>query len=179
MHWTILIVIHVAVFWVIPLSGNYTLYLKFYCTTDPAKKSVYPYGCRNFHDTAYLRYFWLLFIVYLTLSANQIRYGLPTERIASSVCQYYHQSEDDLLGELAALGGQIFMSLPYAIELRCLLDFTFSKTALDIFQFWQLFLYHITLYNAKMSNRSYVIKVMGSTTPLLDKILLAGSSAAS
>ena len=63
------------------------------------------------------------------------------------------------------------MAIPFATELRCLLDFTFSKTALDIFQFWQLFQYHIELYCAKNGNISYVKKVLGSKTPMFDKCL--------
>ena len=31
------------------------------------------------------------------------------------------------------IGAQVFMAIPFAIEVRCLLDFTFSKTALDVF----------------------------------------------
>jgi piezo-type mechanosensitive ion channel component 1/2 len=30
----------------------------------------------------------------------------------------------------------VYQAIPFAVELRCLLDFTFSKTSLDIFQFW-------------------------------------------
>jgi hypothetical protein len=44
----------------------------------------------------------------------------------SSVLQY-----DD--NPLALIGANIYYSIPFAIELRCLLDFTLSKTSLDIF----------------------------------------------
>lgn len=83
---------------------------------------------------------------------------------ASSVLQYH---EDPL----ALLGAQVYAAIPFAIEIRCLLDFTFSKTSLDIFQFWQLFQYHLELYIAKNGNYSYVVKPLGSATLLLDKII--------
>jgi hypothetical protein len=63
------------------------------------------------------------------------------------------------------------MAIPFAIEVRCVLDFTFSKTALDVFQFWQLFMYHIELYVVKNGNWSYTYKQLGSKTILLDKCI--------
>lgn len=63
------------------------------------------------------------------------------------------------------------MAIPFAIELRCLFDFTFTKTSLDVFQFWQLFMYHIELYLAKMGNESYVLKVYGAPVLFLDYLI--------
>jgi hypothetical protein len=82
----------------------------------------------------------------------------------SSVLQY-----DD--NPLAVIGANVYYSIPFAIELRCLLDFTFSKTALDNFQFWQLFMYHMDLYLAKNGNVSYVRKILGEPIWLIDKII--------
>lgn len=65
----------------------------------------------------------------------------------------------------------IYGMLPFVIEIRCLLDFTFSKTSLDVFQFWQLFFYHWELYIGHTGNRWYTIKTMGSLTPCLDKFI--------
>jgi hypothetical protein len=47
-------------------------------------------------------------------------------RKPSSVLQYNGDA-------LALVGAQVYMGIPYATEIRCLLDFTFNKTALDIF----------------------------------------------
>lgn len=38
------------------------------------------------------------------------------------------------------------MAIPFAVELRCLIDFVFTKTSLDIFWIWQLFNYQMELY---------------------------------
>jgi len=46
----------------------------------------------------------------------------------SSVLQYYN--------DLAKLGADIYISIPFAVEIRCLLDFTMSKTSLDMFQYY-------------------------------------------
>lgn len=160
MHWIVLIVTHVFIFWYIPISGNVALYDSAECLDEEGVKQ---YGCKSFHKNPYLRLMYGIILMYLVLSALQIRYGMPTQRIASSVMSKNTQPQFIL--------SQIFMNIPFAVEVRCLLDFTFSKTSLDIFQFWQLFQYHLELYSAKMGNESYGYKVLGSPTELLDKII--------
>lgn len=65
----------------------------------------------------------------------------------------------------------VYMMIPFAAELRCLCDFTFTKTSLDVFQYWQLFNYHVEFYQAKMGNDSYVIKVFGAEVLFEDYII--------
>lgn len=78
---------------------------------------------------------------------------------------------DTYIGFAGYLGCQAYMMLPFAAELRCLFDFVFTKTALDVFQFWQLFNYHMELYVAHFGNQSYVIKVMGVPVTFEDYLL--------
>lgn len=61
--------------------------------------------------------------------------------------------------------------MPFAIELRCLLDFTFSRTALDVFQFTQTYSYHMELYLTKLGNKFYNEKQLGSPTTQFDKCI--------
>jgi hypothetical protein len=72
---------------------------------------------------------------------------------------------------LAFGAANMFYSLPFAVEVRCLLDFTFSKTSLDIFQFWQTFVYHVELYVSKNGNVSYTRRILGTRTPIMDKCI--------
>lgn len=46
MHFTLLILAHIFIFWVIPITGNYKLYGSARCNKD---EEVY-YGCKNFHQ---------------------------------------------------------------------------------------------------------------------------------
>jgi hypothetical protein len=71
---------------------------------------------------------------------------LPISKIATSVCAAI---------EVDALFGTLYLAIPFAAELRCLLDFAFSKTSLDNFQFWQCFGYHIEIAMAKRGNQFY------------------------
>ena len=98
---------------------------------------------------------------YLLMSASQLRYGFPLHKIPSSLLDKYNP--------YSQIGVQIFYAIPFGVELRCLMDFAFSTTALDNNQFWQMFQFHYDLYNAKVSNTFYGEKVLGSEAEALDK----------
>lgn len=109
-------------FWYIPISGNVQLYGDSECNPESKEQ----YGCKDFHDNPTLRKFYILICIVLGLSALQMRYGFTIMKKASSVLQYHNNP-------LALIGAQVYMAIPFATEIRCLLDFTFSKTSLDIF----------------------------------------------
>lgn len=159
MHWTILIVGHFLVFWFFPIRGNYQLYDKPQC--DEVEGQFY--GCKNFHKNWQLRVFYILICLYLTFSALQLSYGFPIMKKPSSVTQYYT--------DVANIGGIIYSSIPFIPELRNVLDFTMSKTSLDVFQFMQLWQYHYELYAAKNGNRWYGEKPLGMETDPTEKCL--------
>lgn len=120
LHWIMIIFVHLFVFWYIPITGNNTLYDSPECPEDTEQ-----YGCKSFHKNIYLRLFYFFFIMYIMLSSLQIKNGMPIQKIASSVTYYYND-----IAYFACVG---YMAVPFAVEVRCLLDFTFSKTALDLF----------------------------------------------
>ena len=117
----------------------------------------------NFHENPYLRVLYVLIVLYLIASSYQLSYGFPIMKKPSSILQYYE--------DLPKLGADIYTAIPFAVELRCLLDFTMSKTALDLFQFYQLFWYHYELYAAKVANRYYGIKVLGMRIDRIEKCI--------
>jgi hypothetical protein len=160
MHMIILAVAHLFIFWFIPITGNYKLYNQASCKADQEKF----YGCKNFHNNPYLRAFYIFICLYLLLSALQIRHGFPIFKKTSSVLQY---NDNPLFLILA----NVYSGLPFMVELRALLDFTFSKTSLDIFQFWQLWQYNYELFCAKNSNISYTRRIIGTKAWWLDKII--------
>lgn len=121
------------------------------------------YGCKNFHENYWLRVFYVLIILYLVLSSLQLSYGFPILKKPSSVLQYNN--------DLGNIGATLYMSIPFACELRCLADFAFTKTSLDIFQFYQLFVYHQMMFVGKNGNRYYDNKVLGSQTTRVEKCI--------
>lgn len=92
-----------------------------------------------------------------------MRKGLPTFKITSSLMTEYEWYYNIRM--------IVYMMIPFAAELRCLCDFSFTKTSLDVFQYWQLFNYHVELYQAKLGNDSYVVKIFGAEVEFLDYII--------
>lgn len=127
LHWLILICSHILIFYYIPLVGNIELYGVIEgprCNDE--EKDKFKYGCKNFHSMWYSMVFYALICLYLYLSAKQMRYGLPTFKIASCVLNSYEWYD--------TIKAQVYVMIPFAMELRCLCDYTFTKkTSLDIF----------------------------------------------
>lgn len=66
-----------------------------------------------------------MFCVYFTLSASQIRFGLPELKKGGF-----------LLGNYSVVSKLIFETwyyIPFLFELKTILDWTFNETALDVF----------------------------------------------
>jgi len=128
---------HIYVFWYVPIHGNMTLFGEARCNME---KNNEGYHCKNFWMNPHLRILYVLFVIYLTFSSLQLRYGFPTIKIPSSVLKTHT--------DLGKIGADIFYAVPFAVELRCIIDFTMTKTSLDVFQFFQLYVYHYYIYGA-------------------------------
>lgn len=122
MHMILLFLIHFYVFWYVPISGNIELYGSPNC--DKSKMKYY--GCKDFHRNSTLKFFYLVLCCYLFMSAMQIKFGLPIMKKPSSILQY----NDNLVFYGLA---NVYQALPFIVEIRCLIDFSFAKTSLDIF----------------------------------------------
>jgi len=146
----VLIFAHIYCFWFIPIKGNMQLYGQAACKEDEKRW----YGCFNFKENGYIRFLYILFVLYLMASSYQISLGFPTLKKASSVMQWYN--------DVGFVIAQVYILLPFIVEIRCLLDWIFAKTSLDIFQFWQLFNYHWEMYVFWCGNKWYTIKPLGS-----------------
>jgi ABC-type polysaccharide transport system permease subunit len=81
MHMALLVLIHIYVFWYVPIRGNMALYGSPKC--DKSKEKYY--GCKDFHKNPTLKFFYLVLCGYLFLSALQIKFGIPIRKIPSSV----------------------------------------------------------------------------------------------
>jgi len=65
MHWIILVVGHLFIFWYIPIHGN----LKMYGQPQCNQAQVEDYGCKDFHNNFYVRILYLLVVIYLVISS--------------------------------------------------------------------------------------------------------------
>ena len=109
-------------------SGIFLSLEIWYCTinlTATTSELKEYYGCKNFHNNPALKGLYLFLCMYMCLSAIQLSYGFPIMRKPSSVLNYDN--------DLAKIGSDVFAMIPFLVELRCLIDFTFHKTSLDMF----------------------------------------------
>lgn len=63
---------------------------------------------------------------------------------------------------LAKVVFEVWYYIPFLFELRTIIDWTFTKTALDVFQSIKLAQVQSDMYIAKCSNKSYKEKQLGS-----------------
>ena len=73
--------------------------------------------------------------------------------------------------QVAVICASLYWSLPFIIELRSLLDFTMSKTSLDMFQYFQLFQYNWDMFITKNGNVYYTRKIIGEKKGLFEKFI--------
>lgn len=125
----LLLAYHVVIFWVFPIASNDAIYGQPHCNRN-AESTFKQYGCFDFKSNFHLIFFYIIFCQYFRLSALQIRYGYADWKEPSSLTSTY--------GVFPWLGNMIFYSLPFLLELKTVLDWCFTKTSMDVFQWLEL-----------------------------------------
>jgi hypothetical protein len=151
MQWLLLLIVHGFVFWYFPTQGNYKLQNHAWCE-EPSLT-----GCNEFGGNWALIMFYLFYCCYFWLSAVQIRLGLPEIRKGNIMMSGYSN-----INRLSLKG---FMSIPFIFELKTFADWTFTKTSLDVFQWFILNCAHAELFLAKCLQGNYQRKPLGKPIP--------------
>jgi piezo-type mechanosensitive ion channel component 1/2 len=103
--------------------------------------------CNEFGGNLTLICFYILYCCYFWVSAMQIREGVPEIKKGSFMMNSY-----SVVNKLAFQG---FMAIPFLFELKTFVDWTFTKTALDVFQWFILTATHAELFVAKCVQGRY------------------------
>lgn len=145
----LLILIHVLVFWVWPIKANVDLMATPFCqfTGDQGDK------CNEVFMNWTLVVFYLLYCGYFFVSALQIRYGLPELRKGNFAMEGYSAINKGIF-----MG---FMSTPFVFELKIITDWTFTRTALDLFQWIKFESVYGDLFVAKCTNKPIYAHPLG------------------
>jgi hypothetical protein len=158
-QWVLLIIYHALVFWYYPINSNYVIYGTPTC--NPHSKSYASYGCLSFHQNMALIFFYVIFCIYFTLSAIQIRYGLPDYRAGSSLMK-----ERNNLYRYTWL---IYYNIPFLMELKTILDWCFTKTALDLMEWLQVAQFNSEMFLANISGYYTYKKKFGDKIAVAEK----------
>ena len=122
MHIFTVIFNHGIIFFYFPLKGNLNLGLGTFCTKEDQ--------CNDFNKNYLIWIFYIIYLVYFVLSALQIKYGFYDIKRKS----LFKKGQDEIFSNMESL----FHSIPFLYEIKNAIDWTFTHTCLDLFQ-WNKF----------------------------------------
>ncbi len=155
----IIIFCHLLIFFWFPFRGNYINLNTITCT-----KTDEDDNCNSFSNNSYLILCYILYCIYLFFSGLQIRDG------------YYDMKQKSILmnGEKSINGGIYsgFKAIPFVNEIKLALDWTFTKTSLDLFQWAKFESIYDTIYITLCSMTAKKIRPIGKQMTKFEKIIL-------
>ena len=110
---------HFFAFFYFPMTGNNNLLNTVYCNEQDSNL------CNDFTNNAFIIIFYILYIVYLYFSSVQIRLG------------YYDIRRKSLFKRNTNITNymyKIFNAIPFLPQIRNIIDWTFTSTCFDLFQ---------------------------------------------
>ncbi|OMJ84229.1 hypothetical protein SteCoe_14717 [Stentor coeruleus] len=153
-HGILLIGVHLVIFWYFPGNSN-----KVYCENPKRQKT-----CNDFSNNMFLKIFYVLYVLYLTIQAQQIRFGLPSfTEISFPLMRYIGPYTSGLF--------KFYRGAPFLFELRTVIDWTFTKTGLDIFQWFKFEDIQANLFTNQCTQKSISMRSKGANVLILEKCL--------
>ena len=156
-HIFLVISVHLIVFWYLPINGNIGSYGHLSCEDKNDADR-----CNNFEVNRYIQFFYLLYLIYLVFAALQIRESLPSfskptfplMRDASQANYYFFKA---------------YRSAPFLFEIRTLMDWIFTVTALNLFQWFKFEDIYSQLFLNQCYQKSLTYKDYGEKIPKFEK----------
>ena len=122
LHLFITVFIHAFIFIYAPLTGNYNMNRLYYCIKDDPEFEE----CNDFKENASLIWFYIIYMIYFIFSGMQIKFG------------YYDMKRKSLLksgySTINKTINTAFKSIPFIYEIKLAIDWAFTPTSLDLFQ---------------------------------------------
>ena len=158
LHLIITIFSHIFIFFYLPMKGNFNISNAIYCIENEE--------CNDFLYNPYLIIFYLFYVVYLIGSGLQVKYG------------FYDLRRKSLLksGNSSISGGiyAAYKAIPFLYEIKLAIDWTFTSTCLDLFQWNKFEGIYDTIYSTYCSMTAKNIQLVGQTVKKYMKIGMGG-----
>ncbi|OMJ82306.1 hypothetical protein SteCoe_17020 [Stentor coeruleus] len=154
LHGTLLIGVHFVIFWYFPGSSN-----KVYCSSSKNETS-----CNDFTTNIFLRIFYILYVLYLIFEAQQISFGLPNFTEISFPLMRH-------IGPYTSSLFKFYRGAPFLFELRTVIDWTFTKTGLDIFQWFKFEDIQANLFTNQCTQKSISYREKGAHVLIMEKCI--------
>ena len=159
LHLIITIFSHVFVCFYLPMKGNYNIGNAIYCIEDN--------DCNDFTYNPLIIIFYILYVIYLIGSGLQVKYG------------FYDLKRKSILktGNSSINGGiyAAFKAIPFLYELKLAIDWTFTSTCLDLFQWNKFESVYDTIYSTYCSMTAKNSQLIGQKVKKIMKIGLGGT----
>ena len=155
----IVIFAHVFVFFYLPIKGNINISNTFYCLEGEE--------CNDFLNNKIIVIFYILYIFYFFSSGLQIKYG------------FYDMKRKSLLksGNSSISSGIYtgFKSIPFLSEIKLAIDWCFTSTCLDFFQWNKFEGFYDTVYTTYCTMTGVNQKLVGQKVGKILKIGMGGT----
>ena len=160
LHMILVIFGHLFVFFFLPMSGNNNLNNRYYCKEEEDEE------CNDFLNNKMIILFYFFYIIYYIASGLQVKYGF-----------YDMKRKSVLKAKNNSISGGIyngFKSVPFLYEIKLGIDWTFTSTCLDLFQ-WNKFesVYDI-LYTTNCTMTGINAKLVGQQVGKVLKVGMGG-----
>ena len=159
LHLIITIFSHIFVFFYLPMKGNYNIANAIYCIDGE--------DCNDFIYNPMLIIFYILYVVYLIGSGLQVKYG------------FFDLKRKSLLksGNSSINGGiyAAYKAIPFLYEIKLAIDWTFTSTCLDLFQWNKFEGVYDTIYATYCAMTAKNVQLVGQKVKKIMKIGMGGT----
>ena len=159
LHIIITIFAHIFIFFYLPIKGNINIGNAFYCIEGE--------DCNDFLYNPALIVFYCLYVIYLIGSGLQVKYG------------FYDLKRKSLLkyGNSSISGGiyAAYKAIPFFYEIKLAIDWTFTSTCLDLFQWNKFESVYDTIYRTYCAMNAKNAQLVGQKVSKFLKVGMGGS----
>lgn len=153
---------HIFIFFYLPMMGNYNLQNSITC--EITGKS----SCNDFEFNFYIKFFYLIYSLYLFFSALQIHYGIQDMRNKS----LFMRGDNIIYASLF----KAYKAVPFLYELKLTIDWTCTPTCLDLFKWLKFESVYDLLFITHCAKKKEITVPIGKNIGIFNKLLMGGSS---
>ena len=160
LHIFIVLLSHGFIFFYSPMKGNKNINQKIYCEKEDD-------ACNDFDKNWTLIGFYIIYLFYFLFSGLQIKFG------------FYDMKRKSLLksgnSSLNGTINSVFRNIPFMYEIKLAIDWTFTSTCLDIFQWNKFESVYDTVYTTYCAMNAKNVSLIGQKIGKFWKIGMGGT----
>ena len=159
LHFVITIFSHGFVFFYLPMKGNINIANSIYCIEGE--------DCNDFIYNPLLIIFYILYVIYLIGSGLQVKYGFFDLRRKSLL----KKGNSSISGMIFS----VYKAIPFLYEIKSAIDWTFTSTCLDFFQWNKFESVYDSIYLTYCTMTAKNVQLVGQKVKKLMKIGMGGT----